>query len=578
MKDNQNKEEKLEVIDTDNQEVEEIEVPEEELLFGFDKLTDKQRKKRATIISICTVVTLIVLFALAMWIWFFIVNYPVITVSHKNIDDLKIDYTISEDGQYITNINYDAYLGDNSQIASIFSKKIYLSQEGVSEEKTAQENATIIQGIIDAQESGATIIVDGNYKVKSIQLKSKITLEIQKDCSLIGPTYEDNFDVQAIVWAEDAHDVNIIGPGTIKGNGVSFTKDAIDESILTPLASFNVKTRVLEARKRIREAKTSKRPSVILLNNCSDVKVQGLRVYESAYWTIKVIDSNDISFKDVVIDNNIHVANADGIDIVSSQKIKITHCFIATADDGIVIKSNGNENCDDISIDRCSILSMANNFKIGTETSKDVEKISVTNCYFFMPNNVVGGYAGIAIESADGANVKNVYVDNIFMKGISSPVLIWLGDRLDKDKGSDGETMGSMKDIVVSNITANNVELPSAVTGCVHKGKTYYVENVELANFNVTYRNTAENLDVGEADYEYSMNGYPEITRVIHRYMISHEMSEYKDLPVYGLFARHVNGIKVYNLNVTPRSSNTLLRDNITQVKDRFDVLEVKVN
>ena len=580
-------EEKEELIQTEDVVKDEpVAPPTEELAFDYNDPDYKRRKKKASIISVCVVVTLIVLFAIAMWVWFFIVNYPIITVTHKNIDDLKVSYTLSEDGCYLTDINYDDYLKEASTIEIFFSKKIYLSEEGVLETNTAAQNNALIQAILDEQEGkGAVIYVDGKYKVQSLQLKSKTTIVIEEDCALIGPTYDDAIDSQAILWAKDAKNVNIYGPGTIVGNGETYTKDAKDPSIFTPLEEFNVKTRVIEARKRLREAKNKAtaalagyRPHEILLNNCSDCKIQSIRLYESAFWTLCVRDSNDITIKDVVIDNNVHVANADGIDIVSSQKVSISHCFISTSDDGICIKSSGNENCDDISIDRCSVMSMANSFKIGTETPNDVKDISVTNCYFFMPDNVVGGYAGIAIESADGANVEDIYVDNIYMNGLSSPLLIWLGDRLDKEKGSDGVTMGSMSKITVSNITAVNVEMSSAITGCVHNGETYYVSNVTLANFNVSYRNTGENLNVGPEDYEYSMNGYPEITRVLHLYLISHEASTYYDMPTYGLFARHVYGIEAYNINITPRSCNTLPRDNITQAKDRYDVIDVKVN
>ena len=560
---------------------EKAEAPVKEPAFDYNDPVYKKNKKRASIIAVSIVVGLILMFGIVLWIWFFIVNYPIITITHKNIDDLKIEYTLDETGEFVKDINYEAYLDYSPSIFDgLFSKKIYLSEQGVTADNTAAQNTAIIQGIIDAIDSSTVVYVDGNYKINSLELKSKTTIIIEEDCSLIGPTYEDGQSISAVLWAKDANHISIYGPGTIVGNGTSYTDESENPTILEPLESFNVKERVLEARDRIRPAKDkdATRPHIISLDNCSDVKIYSVRLYDSAFWTLKVLDSNNVTIKDIVIDNNVHVANADGIDIVSSQKVKVTHCFIATADDGVVIKAFGNENVDDITIDRCSIMSMANNVKIGTETSKDVEKVDITNCYFFMPTNVVGGYAGIAIESADGSNVKKIYADNIYMKGISAPTLIWLGYRLDRKNGSDGKTVGSIDDVTISNITAIDVELPSAITGCVKGSTTYYVHKVELANFNVTYRNTAENLDIGKPDFEYSMDGYPEITRVLHWYKFSHETSDYYDMPVYGLFARHVDGLKIYNLNIQSRGCNTLPRDNITQAKDRYDVLNVSVN
>ena len=562
-----------------------VEAPQKELTFDYNDPDYKKRKKRASIIAVSIVVTLILLFGIVLWVWFFIVNYPIITITHKNIDDLKKEYTLTADGEYISNINYEDYLTYNASVFDgLFSKKIYLKDEGALEGETyAAHNTALIQSILNAVDSSTVIHVDGNYNITSLELKSKTSIIIDEDCSLIGPKYEEGAELTAIVWAKDATNISIYGPGTIVGNGKSYTKEAEDSTIFTPLQEFNVKDRVLEARKRIRAAKAPSvrpgvRPHTLYFDNCSDIKIQNVRLQDAAFWTVNITDSDNIIIKDIVIDNNIHVANADGIDIVSSQKVKITHCFVATADDGICIKAHGSEKVEDVTIERCSVLSMANNVKIGTESSKDVENVDIMNCYFFMPKDVVGGYTGIAIESADGTNIKDVYVDNIYMDGITSPLLIWLGHRLDKNNGSDGKTIGSINGVTVSNITANNVEMASAVTGCSVDGVSHYVENVKIANFNISYRNTGEKLDLGDAGFEPSMNGYPEITRVIHRYLISHELSVYKDMPVYGLFARHVNGLKVYNLNVQARSCNNLPRDNITQAKDRYDVIEVSVN
>lgn len=100
----------------------------------------------------------------------------------------------------------------------------------------------------------------------------------------------------------------------------------------------------------------------------------------------------------------------------------------------------------------------------------------IDNCYFFLPDGITGGYSGIAIESADGAVIQNITAENIKMDGISSPVLIWLGDRLKYDK----KTVGGIDGVVIKNVSAQNTEMPSAITGCKHDGEIYRVKNVSL--------------------------------------------------------------------------------------------------
>ena len=51
--------------------------------------------------------------------------------------------------------------------------------------------------------------------------------------------------------------------------------------------------------------------------------------------------------------------------------------------------------------------------------------------------------------------------------------------------------------------------------------------------------------------------GYPEITRVSHRYFISHALSSYYDLPVYGIYVRDVENFVLENFSVTSRQGNT---------------------
>lgn len=112
-----------------------------------------------------------------------------------------------------------------------------------------------------------------------------------------------------------------------------------------------------------------------------------------------------------MIDNNVYIANSDGIDICGSSDVSIDHCFIVTGDDGIVLKSSFGE-IRNVSVSNCTIMSLANNFKIGTETGHDVTNVSVKDCHFFAAD-IMGGYSGIAIESADGANISGITVSDL---------------------------------------------------------------------------------------------------------------------------------------------------------------------
>ena len=266
---------------------------------------------------------------------------------------------------------------------------------------------------------------------------------------------------------------------------------------------------------------------------------------------------------DLVIDNHMHVANSDGIDICGGTNIKIEHGFIATGDDGIVLKPSDYE-IRNVDKTDCIISRYANCFKIGTETQMDVSGVTVKNCYFFLPCGITGGYSGIAIESCDGSNVSDISVSDIKMDGISSPLLIWLGNRFKYDK----EEVGSIHGVNISNVTAANTEMPSAITGCIDdENKTHYVQNVALNNINVSCRDTGEDLHIRKTIGESAMSGYPDITRVSHIYFISHELSKYWDLPCYVMAVRHVRNVTYDDYSVTPRTCNT---------RDKFYVDDVK--
>lgn len=478
-------------------------------------------------------------------------------------------YKLDTSGNYIANIPREKYLtySSHKENEKIFDIRSY-GASTTADFKTNRE--AINKAIAEASKSGGGIVVvdGGEYICSNIKLQSNVTLRIEKDSALTNITYdcdknenqefhsvEENNTIErnALIYAEKAENITIEGPGKLKGNGTTYCKPQEDSSLFYPLDTFNLKVYVTEHRKRIMMGKEHEmsRDFIMAVNYCKNVTVKNLEIYESGSWTCRMEGNDGLTFDGVIINNNIRVANSDGIDIMGGKNTVIKNCFIATGDDALCLKTDpDNEPVENVLIENCEVMSLANCFKIGTATHKDISDVTVRNCYFFMPG-IAGGYAGIAIEATDGGKVSDITVENIDMENVTTPFMVWLGYR---EEGS------RLENIKISNITASGCDIASSVTGYKRGGEVSSVKNVLIENVDVKYREAKEktNIFLGNGAYEGKLNmgGYPESTRISHMYILNHTVSPYFDIPVYGLFARNVDGLTVKNFTVTPRSTN----------------------
>lgn len=478
------------------------------------------------------------------------------------------EYSLTDgDGAHIENVPYEEYLKNQ-----VFTDDLYwvsVKDKGASPDKSAKENTALLQAAIDEASAngngrGAVEVSGGVYYTGTLYMKSGVTLYIAEDSALKLLDYDDYGTAEkrellngALIRAEGADNWKIVGPGKLDGNGTDYTKQSKNPTKNLPQETFNLKEKVLSYRDRLRERKSEEFGcNLIYARDCENIVISNIVLYEPSTWTVKLELCDGVDISDVVMDNNIYVANSDGFDICGTCNVNITHCFIATGDDGIVLKSNVGK-IENVTVSDCEIMSLANNFKIGTETGYDVRNVSVTDCYFFTAE-IAGGNSGIAIESADGANISDVTVSDITMNNVPSAILVWLGCRLDKDKGSNGE-MGSIDGVSIKNVYAKDVDIAGAIVGCEYKGEVYNVKNVILDNINIAYRECNEDLNIYNGDdvLHKNMNGYPEITRVSHQYIISHEASIYHDMPVYGIYLFNAENVTATAFNVKPRSVNT---------------------
>lgn len=500
---------------------------------------------------------------------FFGLPYLQLMMADTSGTTFESKYSLDASGNFIENIPREKYLiyDEHREDEKIFDIRTY----GASVEADFKTNREAINKAIDdaSKSGGGVVVVDGGeYICSNIKLQSNVTLRIEKDSALTNITYDcdknentefhsnpenNTIERNALIYAEKAENITIEGPGKLKGNGATYCNEQEDSSLFYPLDTFNLKVFISEHRKRIMMGKEHEmsRDFIMAVNYCKNVTVRNIEIYESGSWTCRMEGNDGLTFDRVIINNNIRVANTDGIDIMGGKNTVIKNCFIATGDDALCLKTDpDNEPVENVLIENCEVMSLANCFKIGTATYKDVSGVTVRDCYFFMPG-IAGGYSGIAIEATDGGKVSNIVVDNIEMDHVTTPFMVWLGYRQD---GSE------LEDVKISNITATDCDIASSVTGYKKGNEVHSVKNVILENIDVKYREAEEktNIFLGNSAYEgyLNMGGYPESTRISHMYILNHTVSPYFDIPVYGLFARNVDGLTVKNFNVVPRGVN----------------------
>lgn len=426
-----------------------------------------------------------------------------------------------------------------------------------------KDNAEYINKAVDeAHKCGGTVLVDGGeYVTTAVTLKSGVTLFISKNSALCSnKTGEGYGEKKAILYANDVKDITLTGGGAIKGNGNLFgRKPVADKNNTNPPENIDVIEMRQDYRAQLRFAHPSKYGGLIYFNDCKNVKVNNFTLENSAYWTFKISNCENVDIKNLVINNNRNVANADGIDLAGTSNVKISHCFISTADDGIVIK-NANwllnrSAMTDIEISDCEIISRTNAVKVGTETTYDISNITIKDCRLLMTDLYPGSVSAISLEACDGTVLSDVHISNIQADRCTCPLFIRLGNRNraskvtaqsasivefggKADRGAASERSefyqkSRIKNITVENMTAKNIELPIMISGYKQNRKVFRVEDVALKNISLEYADIPETVDRRLFIPEY-IDVYPESWR-------------FRNLPAYALWIRHTKNVKIEN-------------------------------
>ena len=290
-----------------------------------------------------------------------------------------------------------------------------LQQGAVGDGKTL--NTKSLQSAIDALHAkggGQLYFPAGRYLTGSLQLKSNVTLYLEKEAMLLGSTspYDypgfstekelkvnnDHFD-QALIYAEGAENIGITGEGCIDGQGreLALTIDSLHHTGELVDKHYNT------YRKR-----PNTRPKLLFMRNCRKVELRKTNFRSGAAWGLSFSLCVDLTIDSLHVENRAYWNN-DGIDISDCKDVRISNCFINSADDGICLKSHNRGAWNDrVSISNCHIISSASAIKFGTESLGGFKNVTIDNIRIKDTFR-----SAIAIESVDGAEIENVKLENI---------------------------------------------------------------------------------------------------------------------------------------------------------------------
>jgi hypothetical protein len=369
-----------------------------------------------------------------------------------------------------------------------------------------------------AEQGGGTVWVPpGNYLTGALELRDGVRLHLSAGATLLASTNRDHYPKSALISAVSVRDVGIVGSGVIDGQG-----------------------HFVGAR--------DWRHNVIHMENCRDVRIEGISTVNSGSWTQHYVRCIGLTIKNVTVRSLRPGRNNDGIDLSGCENVRIEGCTVISDDDAIVIKSQQAERVNrNIEVIGNTCHTYRGAFKLGTETRGAYANIVCRDlvCY---------GAKALELYSVDGSEVEAIAIENVRAHDALVALNIRLGARLRPSYWAKGlePKVGCLRKISIRNVEADvgsrawreillEHGVPDAewATGrpegphdnCISGLPDHAVEDVTIDGLRVRVPGGATRVPAAETVPE-RPDVYP-------------HAGNFGLLPAYGLFVRHARNVTV---------------------------------
>ncbi len=399
--------------------------------------------------------------------------------------------------------------------------------------------AAAINRAIDAAEAaggGTVYFPAGRYLSGSVHLKSNVGLYLDPGAVIEASPDPEAYDApepnqweryqdfghshwrNSLIWGEGVNNASISGPGLIDGKALT-----------------------READKRIGN-------KAISLKLSRNITIRDIQMLLCGHFAILATGVDNLTIDNITIDTN-----RDGIDVDASRNVRISNVSVNSPwDDAIVLKASYGlgffRDTANVTITNSFVSGYdmgtlldgtfqrskpgapdrggpTGRIKLGTDSSGGFKNITISNCVFEYSR-------GLALETVDGGSLEDVSISNITMRDVTnSPIFLRLGRRM---RSPEGTPIGRLRRVNISDVVVYNADprYASLITGI----PGHDIEDVKLNNIRILYQGggTREQAAIQPPESE---TEYPEPYR-------------FGEMPVYGFFLRHVNGIELNNIDI----------------------------
>ena len=402
-----------------------------------------------------------------------------------------------------------------------------------------------LQAAIDTctRDGGGTVLVpSGTFVIGTTELKSNVTLYLAASATLLGsgdgkhyhavdaiPLSGDSTLVDgnwALLFAVDATNITIEGPGTIDGQGHLFNNHPPSPN--PPPAGIS----------------GAQRPYHLLFYRCHNIVVRDLELLRGAFHSIRVIQSERVRMDGLYIHNRVNTNN-DGFHFISAKHVAISNCVLLVQDDACALFGS----CQFVTVNNCVFSTRWSVFRFG---GGEVRNIAVSNCIIYETY-------GCPIKIGAGQmSLENLSFSNLILENVTGPIGINFSGHNRKDDGGAAPIPEAfVRNVSFSHIRASVVAEPTMSYGdMIPPVHPFPGEQHSCITLNGLEGCWIENITFDDVQVAYAGGGTAELAA---KRNIPQNSREYFGVwseepvgpPAYGLFARRVKGLTLHNVRFT---------------------------